>query len=166
MSPPSFVRLGFLIDGHESRLPACRELIAEGVVSPRLGRRMARFNRLVTNRVTGPLAPWLPGFGVIVHVGRKSGREYRTPVNVFRNQGQYVVALTYGRDADWVRNVQAAGGCDLVTRGRRHRLTAPQLVHDESRQRVPRPVRAALRLQDVADFLVFDEAEEGEPTAH
>jgi deazaflavin-dependent oxidoreductase (nitroreductase family) len=87
-----------------------------------------------------------------------------TPVNVFRNQGQYVVALTYGRDADWVRNVQAAGGCDLITRGRRHRLTAAQLVHDESRHRVPRPVRAALRLLDVADFLVFDEAEEGEPT--
>ena len=78
-------------------------------MSPRLGRRVARFNRLVTNRVTGPLAPWLPGFGIVVHTGRESGREYRTPVNVFRYQGAFVVALTYGSGADWVRNVLAAG---------------------------------------------------------
>jgi deazaflavin-dependent oxidoreductase (nitroreductase family) len=125
-------------------------------VSPRLGPRIARFNRLVTNRVTGPLAPRLPAFGVVLHVGRKSGREYRTPVNVFRHQGGYVIALTYGPGADWVRNVQAAGGCDLITRGRRVRLTAPQIVHDESRSRVPPPVRMALRLLDVADFLCFE----------
>lgn len=131
-------------------------------MSPRLGRRVARFNRVVTNRLTRPLAPWLPGFGVVVHVGRKSGREYETPVNVFRNEGGYVIALTYGPGADWVRNVQAAGDCELITRGRRHRLTEPQLVHDTSRARVPPPVRAALRVLDVADFLCFDEAEAGD----
>jgi hypothetical protein len=43
-----------------------------------LSRRVATFNRQVTNRVTGPFAHRLPGFGVVVHVGRKSGREYRT----------------------------------------------------------------------------------------
>jgi hypothetical protein len=48
-----------------------------------LGRRIAIFNRHVTNRVLGPVAPWLPGFGIVVHTGRKSGRTYRTPVNVF-----------------------------------------------------------------------------------
>jgi deazaflavin-dependent oxidoreductase (nitroreductase family) len=132
-------------------------------VSPRLGRRVAHFNRRITNRVTGPLAPWLPGFGVVVHCGRTSGREYRTPINVFRYQGAYVVALTYGAGADWVRNVQAAGACELITRGRSHHLTAPRLVHDESRRRVPAPVRVPLRLLDVADFLYFDAREEGQP---
>jgi deazaflavin-dependent oxidoreductase (nitroreductase family) len=126
-------------------------------MSPRLGRRIARFNRVVTNRVLGPVAPRLPAFGIVVHAGRKSGREYRTPVNVFRSQGQYVIALTYGPGADWVRNVQAAGGCDLITRGRRHRLTAPQLVHDETRRRVPALVRLPLRFLDVADFLCFEQ---------
>jgi deazaflavin-dependent oxidoreductase (nitroreductase family) len=130
-------------------------------VSPRLGRRIAHFNRRATNRVTGPVAPWLPGFGVIVHMGRRSGRAYRTPVNVFRRDRRYVVALTYGTGSDWVKNVQAAGGCELLTRGRRHRLTAPQLVHDESRRLVPGPVRVALRLLDVADFLCFEEREDG-----
>jgi deazaflavin-dependent oxidoreductase (nitroreductase family) len=126
-------------------------------VSPILGRRVARFNRRVTNRITGPLAPWLPGFGVILHVGRTSGREFRTPVNVFRHDAGYVVALTYGSHADWVQNVLAAGGCDLITRGARRRLAEPRIVHDESRQRVPLPVRVPLRLLKVADFLLLTE---------
>jgi deazaflavin-dependent oxidoreductase (nitroreductase family) len=131
-------------------------------VSP-LGRGVAHFNRRFTNRVTGPLAPWLPGFGVIVHVGRRSGREYRTPVNVFRHDGLRVVALTYGSQADWVQNVLAAGGCGLVTRGARHRMVAPRLVHDASRRRVPRAVRVPLRLFDVADFLLLEEAGPPDP---
>ena len=128
-------------------------------MSPRLGTRVAHFNRAVTNRVTAPLAPWLPGFGVVVHAGRKSGREYRTPVNVFRDRDGFVIALTYGTEADWVRNVQAAGGCDLITRRRHYELTGPQIVHDERRRRVPPPVRVALSLLDVADFLCFENAE-------
>lgn len=125
-------------------------------MSPRLGRRVAHFNRRVTNRITGPLAPRLPGFGVVVHLGRTSQREYRTPVNVFHDRDGYVVALTYGRDADWVKNVLAAGRCSLVTRGRELELTGPRVVRDESRSRVPVPVRAVLRLLDVADFLCFE----------
>ena len=94
-------------------------------MAPLLGRRIARFNRAVTNRVTAPVAPWLPGFGIVEHIGRASGRGYRTPVNVFRHEGCYVIALTYGARADWVRNVEAAGGCGLITRGRHYRLYGP-----------------------------------------
>jgi deazaflavin-dependent oxidoreductase (nitroreductase family) len=72
-------------------------------------RWVARANRLVTNRLARPLAMRAPGFGVVVHVGRKSGRVYRTPVNVFPAPDGYTVALTYGADAEWVRNVVAAG---------------------------------------------------------
>ena len=49
-----------------------------------LPRWLARFNRRVTNRLFGPVAPRLPGFGVVVHTGRKTHRPYRTPMNVFR----------------------------------------------------------------------------------
>lgn len=131
-------------------------------MSPRLGPRVAHFNRHVTNRLTGPLAPRLPGFGVVVHRGRKSGREYRTPVNVFRSGDGFVIALTYGAEADWVRNVLAAGGCVLITRGRHHTLTAPRVRHDESRELVPAPVRVPLRLLNVADFLCLDGGESGQ----
>jgi deazaflavin-dependent oxidoreductase (nitroreductase family) len=122
-------------------------------VKPELARRIARFNKRFTNRVAAPLAPRLPGFGVVGHVGRRSGRRYTTPVNVFSEPGGFVFALTYGKQAEWVRNVLAAGGCELTTRGRTYRLTDPQLFHDERRHAVPPPVRAMLRLAGVADFL-------------
>ena len=118
-----------------------------------LPRGLAAFNRRVTNRVTRPLARRLPGFGIIVHRGRRSQREYRSPVNVFVAAGGYAVALTYGADSDWVKNVLAAGGCELVTRGRTVRLTAPELFHDETRRHVPRLVRPILRMMGVADFM-------------
>ena len=118
-------------------------------------KRLARVNRQVTNRITGPLARWLPGFGVIVHTGRKSKRRYRTPVNVFAAPDGYVVALTYGADSDWVRNVLAAGGCELESRGRTRHLTAPRIFHDESRRPVPPAVRPILRLIGVADFMAL-----------
>jgi deazaflavin-dependent oxidoreductase (nitroreductase family) len=89
---------------------------ASRVMTPVLGRRTAWFNRHVTNRITRPLARWLPGFGVVEHIGRRSGRRYRTPVNVFRPGASYVIALTYGVESEWVQNVLAAEGCDLVTR--------------------------------------------------
>ena len=122
-------------------------------MTPLLGRRMARFNRRVTNRLTRPLARRLPGFGVVEHIGRRSGRRYRTPVNLFRSGPNYVIALTYGVDSEWVKNVLAAGGCDLVMRARRYSVTAPVIVHDESRRLVPPLLRPVLRLLRVADFL-------------
>ena len=114
---------------------------------------MAHFNRRVTNHVTRPLARRLPGFGVVIHTGRKSRRQYRTPVNVFQAPSGYVIALTYGADSDWVKNVLSADGCDLITRGRRHHLKSPRIVHDTSRDPVPSLVRPALRLLGVTDFL-------------
>src|SRR5437588_761035 len=105
---------------------------------------LARFNKRVTNHLTLPLAWRLPGFGVVVHRGRTTQRPYRTPVNVFRRRGGFVVALTYGADSQWVRNVLAAGGCTLVTCGRIWRLTQPRVIHDPEHRVVPAPVRPVL----------------------
>jgi deazaflavin-dependent oxidoreductase (nitroreductase family) len=121
-------------------------------------RWLARFNKVATNRVTLPLAPRLPGFGVVEHVGRTSGRHYRTPVNVFPRAGGFVIALTYGSDAQWVRNVLANGGCTLTTRGHSWRLTQPRLAPAEQRRAVPAPVRLILRLLHVTEFLDLSSA--------
>ena len=47
---------------------------------------VARFNKRVTNHVTNHIAGWMPGFAIVSHVGRRSGKSYRTPVNVFRDR--------------------------------------------------------------------------------
>ena len=121
-----------------------------------LPRTLARMNRVGLNRIIRHVAPYVPGLGVVVHAGRRSGRVYRTPVNVFAKDGRYTFALTYGADSDWVRNVRAARGCTVRTRGRDVRLTNPRLVHDETRAAIRPLERAFLRLFGVADFLVLD----------
>jgi deazaflavin-dependent oxidoreductase (nitroreductase family) len=128
-------------------------------------RTVGRWNKVGLNRVTRRIAPWLPGFGVVVHRGRRSGRRYRTPVNVFATTDGYRFALTYGPDTDWVRNVLAAGGCELETRGRTVRLVAPRLDHDERRRGIRPLERQILRLLGVADFLVLRTADADRPVA-
>jgi deazaflavin-dependent oxidoreductase (nitroreductase family) len=127
-------------------------------MDPALARTIARFNKHFTNRVTRPLAPHLPTFGVVFHAGRTSGRRYETPVNVFRRGDGFVIALTYGTQSDWVQNVLAARGCELVTRGTRYRLTDPQIEHDDSRRLAPLPTRPILRLLGAADFMRLRQA--------
>jgi deazaflavin-dependent oxidoreductase (nitroreductase family) len=105
------------------------------------------------NRVTKHIAPWTPGFGVVIHRGRRSGREYHTPVNVFATEDGYVLALTYSPDTDWVRNVLAADGCELRTRGRVIRLVSPRLFHDETRRAICPLERQVVRVLGVTDFL-------------
>jgi deazaflavin-dependent oxidoreductase (nitroreductase family) len=117
------------------------------------GRRMARFNRLVTNRILGPLAAYMPGMGVVIHRGRLTQQEYRAPVLVFRRDDGFVIALTYGPETDWVKNVLAQGGCALETRGRTVQLTRPRLVHDEERRAMPPVIRGMLAVGHVDDFL-------------
>src|SRR6202795_3692365 len=85
-------------------------------------RWVAAFNLVVTNRITSRFAARLPGFGILTHVGRKSGKIYRTPVNVFRATDGFLIALTYGRESEWVRNVISAGACQLETRGVQYQL--------------------------------------------
>jgi deazaflavin-dependent oxidoreductase (nitroreductase family) len=123
-----------------------------------LPRTLARWNKVGLNRVTKRVAPWMPGFGVVAHSGRRSGRRYQTPVNVFAAEDDYLLALTYGPDSDWVKNVLAAGGCELLTRGRTIRLVSPQLVHDENRRGIRPLERQVLRLIGVADFLALKTA--------
>ena len=116
---------------------------------------IASFNKKVTNRLTGPFAGHLPGFAVVTHRGRTSGRTYRTPVNVFRHDDDYIFVMTYGPDVDWVRNVEAAGECDIETRGRSVHLVQPRRFTDPTRRAVPGPVRMVLRLIDVDEFMAM-----------
>jgi deazaflavin-dependent oxidoreductase (nitroreductase family) len=126
-----------------------------------LPKGLARFNRVVTNRLVGPFAARLPGFAIVTHVGRRSGREHSNPVNLFRSGDRYVIALTYGADSQWVRNVLAAGDVHVLTRGRTIHLVELEVVHDERQSLVPPPVRPILRAANVSDFMLLRPASDG-----
>lgn len=116
-------------------------------------RSMAAFHRAITNPIASRFAARLTGFAIVVNVGRRSGRLYRTPVNVFWRPDGVLIALTYGRESGWVANVLAAGRCELQTRGASYRLFLPVIVHDPSRRRFPALVRAVLGLIDANDYM-------------
>jgi deazaflavin-dependent oxidoreductase (nitroreductase family) len=120
---------------------------------PVLGRRVARLNRAVTNKISIHVAGWAPGLGIVIHVGRRTHSVYRTPVNVFWTKDGFRFALTYGRDAEWVRNALAHGAVRLITRRREFELTDPEIVHDPHRQHVGLIARGFLHLLRVSDFL-------------
>ena len=111
------------------------------------------FTVAVVNPLTRLFAGRVPMFGIVRHRGRRSGRLFRAPVNVFRDGDDYLVALTYSSQVDWVRNVLAAGGCELETRGRVVRLTDPEVFVDRERGLMPFPVRQFLGLVNVTEFL-------------
>ena len=120
-----------------------------------LPQRLARFNRRVTNPIANRVAGRVPPLAIIVHTGRRSGRTYRTPVMAFRDaEGGFVVALTYGSETDWVRNVLAAGGCELVRGGQPIRLEIPRVNEPaDPPGGLPTPVRWALGLLKVRAYL-------------
>ena len=105
------------------------------------------------NPFTRLFAGRAPGFCVLTYRGRTSGRMYNTPVNVFRRGDDYIFVLTYGSDADWVRNILAASECRILTRGRNVKLTRPEVVVDPTRSLVPAPIRFIGRLINVTEFL-------------
>jgi deazaflavin-dependent oxidoreductase (nitroreductase family) len=116
-----------------------------------------QFLRPLTTRFVNPIsrlvAPWLPAFGLLRYRGRTSGKEYRTPMNVFRKGDEYVFALTYGSDVQWVKNIVAAGECRLRSMGRDYRLIEPRLYTDPARGDMPFVVRQFLGLLNVTEFL-------------
>ena len=129
-------------------------IAASGVLMMRFRKRwLAKINIAFTNRITGLFAGRLPGFGMLTHVGRKSGKVYRTPVNVFRVPEGFVIALTYSSHSEWVKNVLAAGGCELRTRGKEYQLSTPQVVRDPTRRQFPVPVRLVLRVVGADEYM-------------
>lgn len=93
----------------------------------KLSRRVARFNKLINNRIQGTYAWLLPPWTVILHRGRRSGRHYRTPVLAFRHDQTLIVALLYGDESDWLRNLGAGGG-QVIRAGRTFGVGPPHVV--------------------------------------
>lgn len=121
-------------------------------------RRLALFNRAVTNKITRRAARRLPELGSLTHVGRRTHTVYRTPVSVFRTKDGFRIPLTHGRNADWVQNAINHGAVRLTTRGTIYELTDPVIVHDTERKYLPWPWRTFLGFFGVAYFIDFRSA--------
>ena len=102
----------------------------------------------------------LPMAAQIQHIGRRSGKLYVTPATAHLHGDRIVIALTFGNQSDWARNVRAAGGCMVRLNGRSYQGTHPQFLDREEAQPVlkaafSRSLRAGTRLLGVRQFLVL-----------
>jgi deazaflavin-dependent oxidoreductase (nitroreductase family) len=94
----------------------------------RVPRAVARLNRRITNPLARSVARWVPTLGILEHVGRKSGKRYRTPLTIFRTGDGYVILIGYGPETNWVKNVLAGGGATIRMHGKTVAVGEPRLV--------------------------------------
>src|SRR5258708_28493316 len=85
----------------------------------------------------------------IRHVGRRSGRAYTTPVSARRSGDMVMIALTFGNQSDWSRNVRSAGGGTIRIEGEDYDVTQPQRM---SSQEAKPLVQAAFSPMERAGF--------------
>lgn len=74
------------------------------------------------------MSGYLPIWSLIEHTGRRSGTIYRTPVTVFSTDEGVAVLLPYGRQRDWVKNLQCAGSGRVKFEGRTFTVDQPRIV--------------------------------------
>jgi deazaflavin-dependent oxidoreductase (nitroreductase family) len=86
-------------------------------------------------------------FSIIQHVGRRSGKQYETPIIVAPAANGFIIELTYGPDVDWYKNVQAAGGCTIIWHGNHYVIDKIEpMDSDIGRSAFPLPARLILYL--------------------
>lgn len=83
------------------------------------------------------------------HVGRRSGRTYTTPVSARRSGDMVMIALTFGNQSDWSRNLRSAGGGSIRIEGQDYQVTQPQFM---SRRDAKPLVQAAFSPLERAGF--------------
>jgi len=130
-------------------------------------RFMRQVNRLFTNPLMGTFAWRVPPLAVVHHVGRKSGRPYRTPVVAFASAKSFVIPMPYGRDVDWARNLVAAQRGEIEQRGRRVALRNPRIVaFGAAGTHLPAPVRPVFRAMHLPGYVLLErEVDTGKRTS-
>ena len=95
--------------------------------------RIRVFNKYVTNRLLRVFASCSHGpFAIIHHVGRCSGKPYETTIMVWPTKEGFVIALTYGSNVDWYRNMLAAGGGTVFWHRKLYAVGKPEPIDAET----------------------------------
>jgi deazaflavin-dependent oxidoreductase (nitroreductase family) len=120
--------------------------------------RIRVFNKYVTNKVMILIAGKNFGhFAILSHVGRKSGKKYRIPIIAEPLNGGFVIALTYGKQVDWYKNVEAKGGGALCWKNKDYTLVNPRFVDPETGISVfPARLQPILRKRNIQYYLQLD----------
>jgi deazaflavin-dependent oxidoreductase (nitroreductase family) len=131
--------------------------------------RPSPFVRVVMGPMTKMLNPPMrrlagrPHFqmaALVRHTGRRSGRQYVTPVGAMMTGKTIVIPLTFGTESDWSRNVRAAGGCSIRMGGTDYDAVAPEVLSASEARPVVRAAysglqRGMFRMLGIKQFLLL-----------
>jgi len=118
--------------------------------------RVGRITTRIANVLLAPIAGqgWIGFWGLVEHVGRKSGRHYRTPVAILRAGDRLVIPVPFGLGTQWVQNVLAAGGATLHWQGRDVAVDDARIVPwSDIKPLVRRSLGVVVRLTRIRDML-------------
>ena len=71
---------------------------------------------------------WFTLYGLLVHRGRTSGREYRTPLVIRPVDGGFVIPMPFGESTQWAKNLFSAGRGQIVWNGRTYEVDGPEVI--------------------------------------
>lgn len=119
-------------------------------------RRAIRFAARLVNPLVLRIAgrTWMPIVGILHHRGRKSGRDYATPLGMRPYRDTFVMPLTFSENAAWYRNVVAAGAAVVTYMGRDLALTSPEVIDfTAAAPAFPRYEQLQFRLVGINEYL-------------
>src|SRR5215207_3518878 len=130
------------------------------IVKQQIRDRFLSFLKHYFNPLTRRLAQSSHGpFSIVRHVGRRSGKQYETPIMAAPIEDGFVIELTYGPDVDWYKNVVAAGGCTVIWHGKEYVIDKLEpLDADTGRAAFPLPARLILRVTKRQHYVKMKEA--------
>jgi deazaflavin-dependent oxidoreductase (nitroreductase family) len=132
-------------------------MLAHRIRTFKLPNRIRIFNKYVTNRLLRGFANLSLGpFAIIHHVGRRSGKPYETVIWVWPLGEGFVIALTYGPEVDWYRNMLAAGGGTVVWHKRVYVVGKPEPIDAKTAlPAFPAAFRPIFRRASMQDFVLM-----------
>ncbi|HUG13995.1 MAG TPA: hypothetical protein VMM78_03160 [Thermomicrobiales bacterium] len=118
---------------------------------------MPRWLAQINKRVFNPLTIRRGVQPVLIHVGRTSGKSYRTPLDAHPLPDGYLFIPMYGPRTDWVRNVLMAGSARLLIGGREIELVSPRLApKGDVWSLLPPATKTPPTISDESDLLRMD----------
>jgi deazaflavin-dependent oxidoreductase (nitroreductase family) len=94
--------------------------------------------------------------GVIRHTGRRSGREYATPVWALATSDGFLISLPFGESVDWLKNVLASGQATVETRGETWAVAQPEVIGREiARPLLPLRARLLFGMAGIERYLML-----------
>jgi deazaflavin-dependent oxidoreductase (nitroreductase family) len=141
-----------------SNVPATRPFGGDAVsTKSRILRELGRMSAGASRPLAGRRFFGL--WGIVHHVGRRSGAAYATPVVVLGAGDQLFIPLPFGPSTQWPRNVLAAGGCRLHWKGRDYATVDPEIVEwDTAKPLVGTLLRVVIPVVGIKSFLRLHES--------